>query len=41
MADYSDELAARHANSGIYVSVLGDIVRGTIPAEFLPAALRG
>lgn len=41
MADYSDELAARHANSGIYVSVLRDIVRGTIPAEFLPAALRG
>ncbi|MBR3999813.1 MAG: CapA family protein [Clostridia bacterium] len=41
MAEYSDELAARHANSGIYTSVLGDIVRGTVPAEFLPAALRG
>lgn len=41
VADYSDELAASHANSGVYTSVLRDIVRGTVPAEFLPAAIRG
>lgn len=41
VADYSDELAASHANSGVYTSVLKDIVRGTVPAEFLPAAIRG
>ncbi|MBQ8511697.1 MAG: CapA family protein [Clostridia bacterium] len=41
LAEYSDELAASHANSGVYTSVLRDIVRGTVPAEFLPAAIRG
>lgn len=40
-ANYSDELAAEHSNSGVYTSVLEDIVRGTVPEEFLPAALRG
>lgn len=41
IAEYSDELAARHANSGVYTSVLCDIVRGIVPTEFLPAAIRG
>lgn len=39
-ATYSDELAAKHANSGVYTSVLGDIVRGVVSSEFLPAEYR-
>ena len=39
-ATYSDELAANHANSGVYTSVLSDIVRGVVPEEFLPADYR-
>ena len=38
---YSDELAANHANSGVYTAVLADAVRSTVSAEFLPAAYRG
>jgi len=40
MAEYSDELAANHAIAGTCNDAVRNIVCGTVPAEFLPAAFR-